>query len=375
MKIAVIGHIRHAVAEPFLGGMEAHAARLCAGLRRAGHEVVLFAAAGSDDPALVPICAEPYEAVLPWEHWRGTPELTRYQEEAFGRCWDVIGAGGFDVVHNNSLFPDLIGWALRDGVPMVVSQHVPPFGAMREAVFAVAGREGCQVTMPSNSQVRLWFAAPPGNLGVVHNGIDTREWRPVTGRSGRLAWSGRITPNKGLVEAMEACRIAGLPLDIIGAVEDRTYFEHRVVPLLGEGIVYHGHLSGATLRAAVAQARAMLVTPMWDEPFGFVAAEALACGVPVIGFDRGAVAEVVGDCGIVVPPGDVAALAAALGRVEEIDRAACRARAIACFSLPSMIAGYERHYRAAMAGVAGATAAAAAAASASSRSSTAALLA
>ena len=89
-----------------MGGMEAHAKLLCTALRDAGHDVTLLAAGGSDDPHLIPICDEPYEAVLPWEQWRGSAELDEYQRRAFTRAFREVTEGRFDVVHNNSLWPN-----------------------------------------------------------------------------------------------------------------------------------------------------------------------------------------------------------------------------------------------------------------------------
>lgn len=381
MRIAVIAHVRFPIAEPYRGGMEAHAALLTRGLRAAGHEVTLFAAPGSEDAALEPICPAPYEDVLPWNEWRGSATLSAYQHDAFAKAWKRIRSGGFDVVHNNSLFPDLIGWAAGAGVPMVTSQHVPPFGRMAEAVRAVAGLAHAQVTLASASQLLLWFAHPPANLSVVHNGIDCDLWRPDRAAPGdRLVWSGRITPNKGLREAVAAVRLAGARLDILGPIEDAAYFDRHVAPQLGEDTCYLGLLGGEKLRRAIAGARAALVTPMWEEPFGLVAAEALASGVPVIAFDRGAMREVIGPCGIVVPAGDLAALAGAISKVGKIDRPGCRARAIRLFSVEAMIARYSQCYEAACAAASLAREAAAgpalpASAAASSCSSTSALLA
>lgn len=347
MRIAVVGHIRFAIAEPFAGGMEAHCAALCKALMAAGHEAVLFAAGGSETVApFHAICDRPYEDVLPWAEWRGTEELARYQHDAFARGWAAIAQGGFDVVHNNALFPDLIDWAGRDGVPMLTSQHVPPFGIMRDAVMRALGDERRQFSVTSASQMPLWLQCPVGNMGVVHNGIDTAFWRPAR-KSERFLWSGRITPNKGTADALAAARGAGVALDIAGTVEDEIYFAREVAPLLDDRRRYVGHLDGAALHEKVAAARAVVVTPAWDEPFGLVAAEALSCDVPVIAYDRGALAEVVGECGTIVPAGDVAALARALVDPPRLASGAARARAEACFSLAAMVAGYEAMYRAA----------------------------
>jgi len=344
MKIAVVAHIRHPIAEPFMGGMEAHSRMLCDGLRRNGHDVVLFASARSSDMDLVPVCQAPYEDVLPWRVHRGTPELACYQDQAFAYAWQRIVADGFDVVHNNSLYPGIIGWAVRDNVPCVSSQHVPPFGKMREAVEASAADPIVQHTVTSRDQMSLWSARAQRNMAVVHNGVETDRWQPGAGDADYLVWAGRITPNKGTSHAVRAARLGGLPMHVFGPVEDARYFTEEVEPFLADGVEYHGHVSLATLRPIIGRARGMVVTPLWDEPFGLVAAEALSCGTPVCAFDNGALAEVVGDCGHVVPPRDVEALADAMGRIDAIDRNACRKRALERFSSTAMITGYERAY-------------------------------
>ena len=375
MKIAIIAHIRHAIAEPFMGGMESHGHALVRALEQRGHAITLFAAKGSDAPCLEAICPAPYEAIYPWAVWRGTPALDAYQRAAFASAWQRVRTGGFDVVHNNSLFPELIAWASRDGQAMVSSQHVPPFARLKQAVSAAFGDDRQQFTVTSHQQRALWTQGAASNLHVVHNGIDLAVWPDSARRGNRLLWFGRITPNKGLREAVAAAAQADVPLDIIGAIEDAEYHAEFVVPALGSAIRYLGHLSGAALRNHVAAARAVVVTPMWDEPFGLVAAEALACGVPVIAFDRGAMREVVGDCGAIVPAGDVAALAAAM--LEDYGTVAhrCRTRIEALFSVDRMIDRYERCYRRAISAAADFPAPEPAEASASSCASTAALLA
>jgi glycosyltransferase involved in cell wall biosynthesis len=371
MKIAVLAHIRHPIAEPFMGGMEAHCRMLCDGLRAKGHEVTLFAAARSADADLEPICEAPYEDVLPWAVWRGSAELAAYQRAAFAHGWERIIAESFDVVHNNSLYPEITDWAARDMMPCVTSQHVPPFGAMREAVSRGTDVPHLAATVASTSQLALWEPHVRRTLRVIHNGVRCDEWQPDGEPEGHFVWVGRITPTKGTAEAARAARLAGVPLRIFGPVEDARYFEEEVAPHLADGVEFHGHVEAGHLRPVVARARGALVTPLWDEPFGLVAAEALACGTPVCAFDRGALGEVVGDCGFVVPAGDAEELARAMTRIDEIDRTACRERALTRFSLEAMIEGYEACYRSAV----GALLESAAAAFSSSRASTAALLA
>lgn len=350
MKIAVLAHIRHAIAEPFSGGMEAHCNMLCRGLRAAGHEVDLFAAEGSDDPCLIPICDAPYDEVLPWSVYRGTRELAAYQREAFERVLMRIGAGEYDVVHNNSLFPEIIEWCALAGIPCVTSQHVPPFGNMFDAVLSASAYPNIGATVTSRDQLTLWSQKGCEALDVVPNGIDSDLWKPSEKVGNYFTWVGRIVPNKGLAQAVQAARKAGVRLKIFGPVEDAGYFATEVEPYLSGGIEFHGHRAGPVLRKEVAGARGALVTPLWEEPFGLVAAEALSCGTPVVGFDRGALSEVVGDCGFLVRSGDIEALADSIGKVGRIERTACRKRAMERFSIQTMIEGYERCYAAVIAG-------------------------
>ena len=352
MKIALLAHIRHPICEPYMGGMEAHSAALADGLAERGHDVTLFAAPSPGRSDVSPICDTPYELAYPWETWRGTPELDAFQADAFSLAYARIGDGGFDVVHNNSLYPDVITWAARDGVAMVTSQHVPPFAKMRAAVAGATDRAQAQFTVTSRAQLPLWFDDVPANMRVVHNGIAASEWCQDTVRGDHLVWFGRITPNKGLADAVRACRMAGVRLTIVGSMEDPAYFADEVRPWMDHTIRYGGHLSGDDLRHAVCSARAAIVTPKWEEPFGLVAAEALAAGLPVVAYDRGAMREVVGDCGFVVPRDDIGALAAAIRTIDTIDSDACHRRAVEHFSRCAMIDGYEAAYADAMAGAA-----------------------
>jgi glycosyltransferase involved in cell wall biosynthesis len=348
LRIAVIAHLRHPIAMPFMGGMEAHCYQLVAALGARGHDVTLFAS-GDSDPALPlhPIAERHYDAVLPWAQWHGTPELTAFQEAAFGRAWDEIAAGGFDIVHNNTMHPTLHVLAKRDRKPMVTSLHVPPFAGLANAV-ADNGAEWLRQTATSQSHLASWWATPPNTASVVHNGIDTVRWQFQGEGNGRAVWAGRITQNKGTAVALDVAKRAGVALDVIGPIDCMDYFTDHVAPRLDHASIYHGHLGGQALVDAIGSASVLLSTPMWDEPFGLIAAEALACGVPVAALDRGAMREVVGDCGAIAT--DAASLGDAIGAATAISRTSCRDRVERLFSLAAMIEGYERAYAAAIAG-------------------------
>lgn len=347
MRIAVVAHLRYPIAPPFMGGMEAHCHLLVRALVARGHDVKLFASADSD-PALPlrSIAPRHHEAVLPWALWRDTPELSAIQDVAFDRACRIVADEGFDVVHNNTMHPTLHAWAARTGQPMVTSLHIPPFGGLADAVERNAA-PWLRQTATSHAHMASWWATPPATASVVHNGIDTTRWPFVEHGAGHAVWCGRITPNKGTAVAIEAARAAGIGLEVIGPIDCMDYFDGEVRPRLDARRRYRGPLQGAALARAFGAASVLVATPMWDEPFGLVTAEAMACGVPVAALDRGAMREVVGDCGVLAASPD--ALPDAIRAALSLSRRACRNRVERRFSVAAMIDGYEAAYAAACA--------------------------
>jgi glycosyltransferase involved in cell wall biosynthesis len=348
MRIAIIAHIRHPIATPFMGGMEAHSHALAAALVQRGHDVTLFASGDSRPPAgvrLHPIVAHHYDRDFPWHRFHGTDELNAHLDAAFASILPALREGGFDVVHNNSLHRYPPRLARRDRVPMLTSLHVPPFDALRRAVHA-SGAGWNRFTVCSEAQMTAWAdSASDLPAHVVYNGIDTERWAFHPEGDGTAVWFGRITPTKGTGEAVQAARYAGLPLRIFGPVEHQDYFDQAVKPYLGPTIAYCGNRDPDALAHQVSRASVCLFTPRWNEPFGLAAAEAMSCGVPVAAFDAGAVSEVVADGGVIVKGGDVIALATAALRAARMDRRAVRDLAVVRFALPTMIDRYEDLYR------------------------------
>ncbi|MFO6464259.1 glycosyltransferase [Jannaschia sp. KMU-145] len=347
MRVALVAHIRHPIAPPFAGGMEAHSYHLARGLAARGHDVTLFASGDSAVPEgvrLHPVVATHYDRDFPWHRFHGTDALTAHLDAAYARAGRDILGGGYDIVHNNSLHRFMPRLAVAHGVPMVTSLHVPPFDALRRAVHGGIA-PWTRFTVTSRTQLdRWWPGAPPPEASVLPNGIDLAEWPFKASGHGGAVWAGRITPTKGPHLAVRAARRAGLPLTLFGTIEHRDYFETDVRPYLGGDIRYGGHLRGADLAREIGAASVLLFTPLWDEPFGLAAIEAMATGVPVACTDRGAVREVVGECGRFAPSDDVAALAHAAREAIGLPRADCRARVEALFSQDVMLDRAEALY-------------------------------
>ena len=351
MKIAVIGHVRFPIARPFMGGMEAHCWHLCRGLRERGHDVTLFAAGDSDWGGKVePVVDVHYDREFPWHKWHGTPELTGHLDAAFERILPRLAEGGFDVVHNNSLHRFPPRFAARHRIPMVTSLHVPPFDVLKRAV-ADGGTPWSLFTTCSQRQLAAWFDDSTAPFArVVPNGIDLADWPFRPQGDGTAVWMGRITPTKGPHLAAKAAKLAGIPLTLYGTIEDQTYFDKEISPLLGEGARYGGHLQGKDLAEAIARASVLLFTPLWDEPFGLAAIEAMACGLPIAAVENGAIHEVAGDVARYAGA-NAGELANALKEASHIPRSAARERVKRLFTLERMLGAYERSYDRAIEGV------------------------
>jgi len=341
MKIGVIAHLKHAIRDPFAGGLEMHTFLLCKLLRRRGHEVTLFAAAGSAKGlGLEAICNET-EGVSD-----SVETQFRQEHRLYFKLMETLRQRDFDIVHNNSLHYLPLALAGCLPMPIVTVLHTPPFWEMEGGIGHNKSPNSSFIAV--SQKIRDMWAPVTSVDRVIYNGIDLKKFRygPAPARHAYVVWSGRIVPEKGLHLAILAARQTGMTIRIAGPIADREYFERDVRPLLNDQVIYAGHLNHVELAGLIRRARAFLFTPLWEEPYGLVLAEALACGTPVASFGRGAVDELLDDtCGIIVPPNDVPALAKAAHDVQFLSRSDCRKRAEAIADSGSMVAKYEDLYR------------------------------
>ena len=345
MDICVIASSRFPIAEPFAGGLEAWTHALVTELNRRGHHVTLFAAPRSDPDLPVvtlPVHAfEPSERALADVH--APPMAWMHEHHAYLGLMLGLGradAPAYDVVHNSSLHHLPVAMAAALSAPMVTTLHTPPVPWLESAV-ALSADPGSFVAV-SEMTARAWSGVV--SAAVIRNGVDVAAFRPGPG-GGPAVWTGRMVPEKAPHEAMDAARLAGIDLVLAGPISDPAYVAREVQPRLGEGCWYAGHLRRHELAHLLGSASVAFVTPAWDEPYGPVAAEAMACGTPVAAYARGALAELVRtDVGELAPPGDVGALAAAAHLALTRDRGAVRAYAEQHCSLSRMVDEYERLY-------------------------------
>ncbi|MBE9032442.1 glycosyltransferase family 4 protein [filamentous cyanobacterium LEGE 11480] len=218
--------------------------------------------------------------------------------------------------------------------------HLVSMGSLSEAMDVVTAQVAAHspqsLGVHSMAQAETFSWAEQAHN--VKNGFDLSQYDFCAEPENYLAWVGRIAPEKGLQDAVQAVEKAGVPLKIFGVVQDRDYWKQIQTNYPAAPIEYCGFVETDQLQAQLRRAKGLLMTPHWVEAFGNVAIEALACGVPVVAYARGGPAEIVrhGETGWLVEPDVVPALVNGIRDIEKIDRMACRWQTEAEYSLVAM---------------------------------------
>jgi len=342
MDVAIVSAARFAIREPFAGGMEAHTHVLAERLWRRGNRVTVYAGAGDGPYTVRPMLPIDFEASATARcDVSAGPGATLAEHHSYLDAVLTVARARHDIVHINAVhhLPFACARLWSESV-VTATLHSPPTPWLESALL-LASRHGGGPAIVSVSHANAGAWHHVAIDGVIHNGVDLDRWCPGPGGEG-AAWWGRIVPEKAPHLAADAARRAGVPLTLIGPAHDRAYFACEIEPRLGGDVHYAGHLPVGDIAEIVGRSAVALVTPAWDEPFGLVVAEALACGTPVAAFDRGAMSELIDDdTGRVVSAGDVDALATAMIEATGLDRRACRRRAELHYSADLMADRYE----------------------------------
>lgn len=340
LRIAMLAPPWIPIPPPGYGGVESVVGALTEALVRRGHEVTLFCAPGSESSARV---VELLGVSHPDEIERSLYEAD-HVARAFERIEAADGGDRFDLVHDHCGFTAL-AMADRLRTPLVHTLH-GPFTAATGAFYA---RHGHKAALVGISQAQL-DDAPAGlrAIAVIPNPIATWEWPLHEKKDDFLLWVGRMTPGKGPHRAIDVARRADRPLILAGVVQpgQRAFFDHEVATRVDGGKVrFEGEIGGARKRSLFSRASGLLMPIRWQEPFGMVMIEALACGTPVIAFAEGAAPELIvdGRTGFLVE--DEVAMAAAVPHLAEIRPRDCRRWVIDHCDVDAVATAYEGAYR------------------------------
>ena len=335
MRIAQVAPLHECVPPKLYGGTERIVSYLTEELVRQGHEVTLFASGDSMTSArLIPVCPESLRlnphVIDPLAHH------TLLLEEVFRRKHE------FDIIHFHI---DFLHFPLsrRERVANVTTLHgrldlpdlVPLYRAFRD------------MPLISISDAQRRPLAGVNWRATVYHGMPEDCLLPGTGEGNYLAFLGRISPEKGLDEAIAIARRVGMPLKIAAKVDraDREYFERVIKGQLDHELIeYIGEIGYAEKNEFLGNAAALLFPIQWPEPFGIVMMEAMACGTPVIAYPRGSVPEIIEDGVNGFIAHDIEQAAAAVKRVSELDRKGCRERFEQRFTATRMAEDYIAVY-------------------------------
>ncbi len=317
------------------GGIERIVDMLARGLEGRGHEVTLLAHADSRTAG----------TLIPWPG-RASRDPFDTVRNAAALAAAVVGGGRFDLVHSFSRIAYLTP-ILPLTIPklMTYQRDISP----RTVRLGHALSRGT-LSFSAISRGMMRDVERIGRWAMIPNGVAlaTYPFSPRVSDDAPLMFLGRVEAIKGPHLAIEIARRAGATLIIAGNVPDehRAWFEAQVAPHVdGDRVRYVGPVNDVQKSQLLGRARALLMPILWEEPFGIVMAEAMACGTPVLGLYRGAVAEVVEDGVTGFVRRDIDGLVEAVSRIGEIDRGACRSRVESLYSDCAVVEAYLSLYR------------------------------
>ena len=327
MRIGLLGNPWIPVPPPTYGGIERVVDHLARGLMAAGHEVLLAVPADSECP--VPLApgmslSEPAEMGFTLSEMSHVVRSYAAMEE-------------MDIVHDHTLGGPLYSRRPKH-LPVVTTIHGPLLPNAVD-VYRAMGKDTSIIAI-SRDQARQ---APGVKVArVIHHGLDLSTVPVGRGDGGYACFVGRICPDKGVMEAIQVARAAGVPLHIAAKMREPAelrYFHDVVEPMLGSNEEYIGEIGDSEKYELMGGAVALLNPIQWHEPFGLVMIEAMATGTPVVGTHIGSAPEIVqhGSTGYLAPTEQLPAF---LHMAAGLDRAACRAAVEKNFSSERMVADH-----------------------------------
>lgn len=319
------------------------AVSLSGGLVKKGHRVDFFAPAGSHLPKLknlnlVTLGLKPIKQRIGDD--LSDPKIFNLWDQYFlSEIYRRALAGDYDLVHIHPIDRALPWGRALSGVKTIYTIH-DPISSWRARIFRMFQSKNQYLVSISNNQKKP--ALDLNYAGTVYNGIELNKF-PFSGKSGDyFLFAGRIIKEKGAAEAIQAARKARVKLLIAGSHGNDDYWKEKIKPYLGRKIKYLGAVPRSQLYKYFQKAKATLFPIQWEEPFGMVMTESMACGTPVIAFNHGSVPEVIreGKTGFIVKNADE--MAAAIRKIDSLKRADCRRQVEKYFSAERMTDNYER---------------------------------
>lgn len=338
MKVLQIAPLWERVPPKRYGGIELIAYHITEGLIKRGHNVTLYATGDS-------ITSAKLVSVYPRALYRDKIPWTNKDYSILNASIACKAAKDFDIVHSHSIYPVMFSKLIK--TPIVTTLHGPlPIENERSGRQSIYKEfKDSNFVSISNSQRRLPFL---NYTGTVYNGIDINKYIFNDEPKKYLLWMGRVSDKKGTVEAIKVAKKLKMKLILAGKLDyiDMPYYNKKVKPLLDtKNIRYLGEVSEKQKIDLYRNAYALLMPIKWQEPFGLVMTEAMACGTPVIAFNRASVPEIIvhNKTGFIV--NNISQMVKAVKKIDNIDRKACRKHVQKNFTVDTMVENYIKIYK------------------------------
>lgn len=348
LRIAQIAPLWITIPPLKYGGIERIVALLCDGLVERGHHVTLFASPGSRTKAeLVSVFDKPLlNAGIPWSN-------PIWNLRNLSKAFEAVNRGEFDIVHSH-----LDIWALffhnLSQAPVLHTMHNPLYRTNADAnkddrlrMFMEDATKTNIVFISQSAKNQAMIDFPKERSRVIYNGINLDHFTFNKKGSDHFVWIARVDKHKGIENAIAAAEKIGVKLLLAGRIDPTQvgYFDAYIKPHLNDKIQYVGELTEDQLSDFYGPAKGLLYPIEWEEPFGLVVAESMACGTPVIAYRRGSMPELIedGKTGFVIDS-DIDALVDAMKKIDNLDRHIVRQSVEDKFSKEIMVANYEQAY-------------------------------
>ncbi len=339
LRIAQVAPLWFPIPPEKYGGTEWIVYHLCVGLKKRGHQVTLFASGDSRVSCRL-VSVYPKSLIKAGISWRDQTYNILTLSETFKR------ANQFDIIHTHidlweTYFPQLVK------TPVIHTIHNPLYSSAKidSRLFILEHFKKNNYVAISTAQrqlsrVKLNFVA------TIYNGVDLNDFKFSPKGGDTFVWAARIDKYKGIENAITVAKRAGVKLLLAGRLDPAQvdYFKKVIKPQLNHQICYFGEYSRYQKSWFFGRAKALLYLIEWHEPFGLIMAESMACGTPVIAFNRGSVPEIVKDkkTGFIVK--DIDEAVEAVKKINQINRAECRKWVEKNFTIEKMVENYEKVY-------------------------------
>lgn len=360
MKIALVSTIHNQITPSSIGGIEVFNYNLAKELAERGHELVVFASSDSEVPGkLYSVCPKAlFHTDIDPNEAQVMRKLIYLENHYYIKALEYIKQNNFDIIHHShtSFLPMYL--AYRFQIPQILTIHMTANSniTLNQDLTEIFHNQG-EIGLISISKRQEEILKDLIFFKNIYNGIDLDNFTFNEKPQNYFAWMGRIAPNKGMKESVEIALEADVKLKLAGNIGVgkvvTDYFNSIKPSFKNKNIEFLGRADSKLRNKLLNNARGLLFPIQWEEPFGLVMIETMACGTPVVAFNRGSVPEIVkdGETGFICPAGDIDAMVKAVKKIYEMPedqykkmRLACRKHVEEKFTVEKMVDGYEGVY-------------------------------